>query len=87
MFENEKCCVGLRKDGGWVIPHDPDGWTDSTQCEEPVVWLEPYADYADTILPVCGKHRPLIQLIYADFMESEARRQRFLTSEIANSKE
>jgi len=80
MSEDQKCCVGLKQDGGWVIPHDPDGWTDSVQCEEPVAWLEPYADYVDTILPVCETHRPLIQLIYTDFKASEARRLRF-TSE------
>jgi len=80
MFENEKCCVGLKKDGGWVIPHDPDGWTESVQCNENVVALEAYADFADAVLPVCEKHRSLIQLIYADFKESESRRQRF-TSE------
>ena len=77
MFEDQKCCVGLKKDSGWVIPHDPDGWTDSVQCDQPVAWLEPYADFEDTALPVCEMHRRLIQLLYADFKESEARRQRF----------
>ena len=77
MFEDQRCCVGLKKDGGWVITHDPDGWTDSVQCDEPVVTMEKYADFEDTALPVCEKHRPLIQLIYADFKASEARRQRF----------
>lgn len=80
MFENEKCCVGLKRDGGWVIPHDPDGWTDSVQCDKPVVWMEQYADFEDATLPVCVKHRALVQLLYEDFMASEARRQRF-TSE------
>jgi hypothetical protein len=76
MFENEKCCIGLKRDGGYVIPHDPDGWTDSVQCDEPVVALERYADFKDTILPVCAEHRPLIQMIYEDFKAWEARSNR-----------
>jgi hypothetical protein len=72
MFENEKCCVGLKKDGGSVIPHDPDGWTESVQCEEPVVAMEKYADLGDTVLPVCAKHRPLVQMIYADYKAWQA---------------
>ena len=72
MFEDQKCCVGLKKDGGWAIPHDPEGWMESTQCDEPVVWLEAYTDFADTTLPVCQTHRPLIQMPYADFKAFEA---------------
>lgn len=72
MSGDQKCCVGLKKDGGWVIPHDPDGWTESVQCDEPVVALEKYADFDDTVLPVCVKHRPLIQMMYADFKAWQA---------------
>jgi len=72
MFEDQKCCVGLQKDGGCVIPHDPDGWTESVQCEHPVVALEAYAYRDDTILPVCAKHCPLIQMLYVAFKAWEA---------------
>ena len=68
MFDNEKCCVGLKEDGGCVIPRDPDGWTESVQCNQPVVALEKYADFEDTVLPVCTKQRPLVQRLYADFI-------------------
>ena len=37
MFEDRKCCVGLNKDGGYLIPHDPNRWTESVQCNQPVV--------------------------------------------------
>ncbi len=74
-FEDQKCCVGLTKDGGCVIPHDPDGWTETEQCDLLVVALEAHADFADTVLPVCAKHRPLIQELYADFKVWEAARQ------------
>jgi hypothetical protein len=52
MLQNDKCCVGLLKDGRYVIPHEPDGWTDSVRCDRPVVALEKYADFDDTLLPV-----------------------------------
>jgi len=62
MFEDQKCCVGLQEDAGYVIPHDADGWMDSVQCNQPVVALEKYANFDDTILPVCGEHRPNCRL-------------------------
>ena len=77
MFRNEKCTVGLKEDGGWVIPHDPDGWTESVQCNQPVVALEKYADFDDTVLPVCGNHRALIQELYADYKAWEAAGKQF----------
>ncbi len=76
MFENGKCCVATRKDGGRVVPHDPDGWTESVQCDQPIVALEAYANFDDTTLPVCAGHRHLIQMVRADFEAFEARRKR-----------
>jgi len=72
MFENTKCCVGLKADGGCVIPHDPDGETQSVQCEMSVVTMEKYGNFDYQVLPVCATHRHLIQRIYADYKAWEA---------------
>jgi len=65
MIENEKCAVGLKKDGGYVIPHVPDV-TQSVQCDRPVVAMEKYGNFDYQVLPVCEKHRHLIQMLYED---------------------
>ena len=44
MIENTKCIVGLKKDGGYIIPHEPDV-TPSVQCDQPAVAMEKYADF------------------------------------------
>jgi hypothetical protein len=71
MIENKKCIVGLKKDGGYIIPHEADV-THSVQCDQPVVAMEKYADFDNTVLPVCEKHRHLIQMLYEDFKAWEA---------------
>lgn len=73
MLDNEKCCVGLKSDGGCVIPHDPD-WTETVQCELPVVAMEKYQDEDGHALPVCLKHLHLVRGIYRDIKAAEARR-------------
>jgi len=45
MTENEKCIVGLKKDGGWVIPYDADGETESARCDQPAVAEEQYGPW------------------------------------------
>lgn len=63
MFENEKCCVGLEQ-GGCFIPYDPDpfpDWPIGVQCQRPVVAMEQYGPFDHQTLPVCEKHRPLLQ--------------------------
>jgi len=72
MLESKKCIIGLKKDGGFVIPHDPDGRTQSVQCDQPAVAMEKYADFDNTVLPVCEKHRHLIRMLYEDYKAWEA---------------
>lgn len=71
MNESKKCVVGLKKDGGYVIPHVPDV-TQSVQCDQPAVAMEKYGDFDSRVLPVCEKHRHLIQMLYEDYKAWEA---------------
>lgn len=66
MFENEKCSVGLKADGGFVIPHDPDGETQSVPCHLPVVAMEKYGPFDFQALSVCETHRHLVHKIFED---------------------
>lgn len=75
MTEIKKCFVGLKKDGGYVIPHMQDV-TQSVQCDQPAVAMEKYADFDYQVLPVCEKHRPFIQMLCADFKAWEAAGER-----------
>ncbi len=68
MLENEKCIVGLKKDGGWVIPYDADGETESARCDQPAVAEEQYGPWDYQVLPVCEKHRNLVRMLYQAVM-------------------
>ena len=74
MLDNkQKCCAGLKSDGGCIVPHHP-YLTETVQCDLPVVAMEHYRDEDGCALPVCEKHRHLVQAVYADIKASEAQR-------------
>jgi len=73
MLENGQCVIGLVKDGGFVIPHDVDGTSESVQCDQPAVAEEPYGPWDYQVFPVCEKHRHLVRVLYQDLWAYEAR--------------
>jgi len=59
-----ECSAGITTTGGVEIPCSED----SEPCAEPVVANQRYGPHRGQTLPVCAKHRPILELIYRDVM-------------------
>jgi hypothetical protein len=66
MFEGKKCCVGSKAGGGIIVPHDPDGETQSVRCEMPVVAMEKYGPFDYQVFRVCDKRQHMVHKVFDD---------------------